>query len=272
MNWLIFQCPVWRPTLLCQGENYSCELRDSSAELSPDDLLFVSWEVKGEVLPSPGTCQGSGGAKAGEVWPEQRLSDPWSYCCALCREFGVRPCEQRPCRDRPGEQTQGHEESQWSLKEGLEQIHWASGAGSLAALEQLHPRWDSLWGEEHIHTQKAFKVHFVELVRFENGPMCRTGNHCVPHLQPAVVPSSSILGKVQEITKCIVIYRGKFSWLPVIRVDLKGGFCCMEISFLFILQFGIVHGDSPLCHALLEEMSLEFSEGVGKWWWHHDLV
>lgn len=40
----------------------------------------------------------------------------------------------------------------------------------------------------------------------------------------------------------------------------------MEVSFLFILQFGIVHGDSPLCHTLLEEMSLEFSEGVGKWW------
>lgn len=38
-------------------------------------------------------------------------------------EFGVRPCEQGPSRDRPGEQTQGHEESHQSLKEGLQQIH-----------------------------------------------------------------------------------------------------------------------------------------------------
>lgn len=147
-----FPCPAWTSMLLSQGGNDSCGLRDSSAKLSPDDLLFVSWEVKGEVLPSAGKCQRSGGAKAGKVWPGQRLSNPCSYCCALCREFGVRPCEQGPSRDRPGEQTQGHEESHWSLKEGLEQIHWASGAGSFAALEQLHHRWDSLWEEEHINT------------------------------------------------------------------------------------------------------------------------
>lgn len=31
----------------------------------------------------------------------------------------------------------------------------------------------------------------------------------------------------------------------------------MEISFLFILQDGKVHEDSPLCCKLLEEMALE---------------
>ena len=49
--------------------------------------------------------------------------------------------------------------------------------------------------------------------------------------------------------------------MPVIHVDLKGGFCCTEISFLFVLQFGIVCEDSPLCHKVLEEMALKLVWG-----------
>lgn len=43
------------------------------------------------------------------------------------------------------------------------------------------------------------------------------------------------------------LQREKFCWMPVIPVDLQGGFCCTEISFLFVLQSGIV----------LEEMALK---------------
>lgn len=53
------------------------------------------------------------------------------------------------------------------------------------------------------------------------------------------------------------LQREKFSSMPVIRVDLEGGFSCTEISFLFVLQFGIVCEDSPLCREVLEEMALK---------------
>lgn len=53
------------------------------------------------------------------------------------------------------------------------------------------------------------------------------------------------------------LQREKFCRVPVIPVDLQGGFCCTEISFLFVLQFGIVREDLLICHKVLEEKALK---------------
>lgn len=78
-------------------------------------------------------------------------------------------------------------------------------------------------------------------------------------LRAALQPAARGASKQQHPTKGAVnhkmhhhLQRGKFSWMPVICVDLEGGFCCVEISFLLVLPFG---------HKVLEEMALKLLWG-----------
>lgn len=108
------------------------------------------------------------------------------------------PASRDPPGKGSGEQTQRHEEScrsERGTSANPPSFRFTCCPGPVASINEIY------WGRRGAFTPKRHLSAFwyVELVRFENGPTCRTGKRCVQRcsLQPRALPSSSIPGKVQ---------------------------------------------------------------------------